>query len=203
MYPNVIATLFTIASTWKQPRCPSTGEWIKKMWYVDIMEYYSTIKKEWNWVICSDVDEPRVYRTEWSKSEREKNILYINVYRWNLERWYRWVYFQGISGDTDIGTKSSTQWGKEKLGPLREKHGNVHSTVCKYIASGNFAVWCRELKSCALWPPRGMGWGGRWGGGLRGGTSHRYTYIPVADSCWYMEEINTLFKAIILQLKIT
>ena len=58
------AALFTIASTWKQPRCPSTGEWIKKMWYVDIMEYYSTLKKERNWVICSDVDEPRVCRTE-------------------------------------------------------------------------------------------------------------------------------------------
>ena len=39
------AALFTIARTWKQPRCPSTGECIKKMWYVDIMEYYSTIKR--------------------------------------------------------------------------------------------------------------------------------------------------------------
>ena len=45
MYPNVIATLITIARTWKQSRCPSTGECIKKMWYVDIMEYYSTIKR--------------------------------------------------------------------------------------------------------------------------------------------------------------
>ena len=40
-----IATLFTIAKTWKQPKCPSTDEWIKKMWYIYIMEYYSAIKK--------------------------------------------------------------------------------------------------------------------------------------------------------------
>ena len=39
------AALFTIAKTWKQPKCPSTEEWIKKMWYVYTMEYYSTIKK--------------------------------------------------------------------------------------------------------------------------------------------------------------
>ena len=40
-----IAALFTIAKTWKQAKCPSTGEWIKKMWYIYTMEYYSAIKK--------------------------------------------------------------------------------------------------------------------------------------------------------------
>ena len=39
-----IAALFTIARTLKQPRCPSTDEWIKKLWYIYAMEYYSTIK---------------------------------------------------------------------------------------------------------------------------------------------------------------
>ena len=40
-----IAALFTIAKTWKQPKCPSTEEWIKKMWYIYTMEYYSALKK--------------------------------------------------------------------------------------------------------------------------------------------------------------
>ena len=40
-----IAALFTIAKTWKQPKCPSTDEWIKKMWYTYTKEYYSAIKK--------------------------------------------------------------------------------------------------------------------------------------------------------------
>ena len=39
------AALFTIARTWKQPQCPSTDEWIKKMWSTYTMEYYSAIKK--------------------------------------------------------------------------------------------------------------------------------------------------------------
>ena len=41
-----IAVLFTTAKTWKQPKCPSTGEWIKKMWYICTMGYYSSIKNE-------------------------------------------------------------------------------------------------------------------------------------------------------------
>ena len=43
--PMFIAALFTIAKTWKQPKCPSTDEWVKKMWYINTMEYYSAIKK--------------------------------------------------------------------------------------------------------------------------------------------------------------
>ena len=39
------AALFTIAKTWKQPKCTSTDEWIKKMWYIYTMEYYSAIKR--------------------------------------------------------------------------------------------------------------------------------------------------------------
>ena len=43
--PLFTAALLTIARTWKQPRCPSTDEWIKKLWYICTMEYYSAIKK--------------------------------------------------------------------------------------------------------------------------------------------------------------
>jgi hypothetical protein len=43
--PMLIAALFTIAKLWKQSRCPSTDEWIKKMWYLYTMEFYSALKK--------------------------------------------------------------------------------------------------------------------------------------------------------------
>ena len=47
-----VAALFSIAKTWKQPKCPSTDEWIKKMWYIYTMEYYSmeywNITQQWN-----------------------------------------------------------------------------------------------------------------------------------------------------------
>ena len=43
--PMFIAALFIIARTWKQSRCPSADEWIRKLWYIYTMEYYSAIKK--------------------------------------------------------------------------------------------------------------------------------------------------------------
>ena len=43
--PLFIAALFTMARTWKQPKCPSTDEWIKKLWYIHTMQYYSAIKE--------------------------------------------------------------------------------------------------------------------------------------------------------------
>ena len=43
--PVFIAALFTVAKTWKQPKCPSTDDWIRKVWYIYTMEYYSAIKK--------------------------------------------------------------------------------------------------------------------------------------------------------------
>ena len=44
--PMFNVALFTISKTWKQLKCPSTDEWIKKMWYIYTMEYYSSIKKD-------------------------------------------------------------------------------------------------------------------------------------------------------------
>ena len=43
--PKFIAALFIIARTWKQPRCPTANKWIRKLWYIYTMEYYSDIKK--------------------------------------------------------------------------------------------------------------------------------------------------------------
>ena len=42
--PMFIAALFIIARTWKQPRCPSADEWIRRLWYICTMEYYSAVK---------------------------------------------------------------------------------------------------------------------------------------------------------------
>ena len=59
-----IAALFTIAKTWKQPKCPST--WMDKedVVYIHTTEYYSAIKKEWNNSSCSNIDRPKDYHTK-------------------------------------------------------------------------------------------------------------------------------------------
>ena len=53
-----IEALCTIAKIWKQPKCPSTEEWIKKMWYIQTMEYYSVIKRK-EIRHCSNIDGTR------------------------------------------------------------------------------------------------------------------------------------------------
>ena len=53
-----IAALFTIAKTWKQPKCPSVDEWIKQLWDIYKMKYYSAIKKKKNFTLCNSMDGP-------------------------------------------------------------------------------------------------------------------------------------------------
>ena len=70
-------------------------------------------KKEQNCAICRDMDGPRDCHTEWSKSEREKKISYINAYMWNLEKWYRGTSLQGRNWDTGVENKRmDTKGGK-------------------------------------------------------------------------------------------
>ena len=70
--PMFIAALFTIARTWKQPKCPSTDEWIKKMWHIYTMQYYSAIKRnETELFVVRWMDLESVIQSE-VKSEREK-----------------------------------------------------------------------------------------------------------------------------------
>ena len=80
--------LFIVAKTWKQPKCPLTEEWIKKMWCIYTMGYYSTIKQEWNNAICSNMIGPRECHIEWSKSDRGGEISYDIPFMWNLKRNY-------------------------------------------------------------------------------------------------------------------
>ena len=74
-----IAELFTIAKIWKQPTCPLTDEWKKKM------EYYSAIKRECNNAICSNMDGPADYHANWIKLERQRQIPYDITYVWRLK----------------------------------------------------------------------------------------------------------------------
>ena len=71
MHPSVHCN--TIARTWKQPKCPSTEEWIKKMWYIYTMEYYSAIKRnETGSFVETWIDLESVIQNEVSQKEKNK-----------------------------------------------------------------------------------------------------------------------------------
>ena len=66
-----------------------TGEWIKKMWYIYTMEYYSAIKRnEIGSFVETWIDLETIIQSEVNQKGK-KQISYINVYMWNLEKWYR------------------------------------------------------------------------------------------------------------------
>ena len=75
--PLFLAALFTITRTWKQPRCPLTDGWIKKLWYIYTKEYYSAVKKEHIWISSNEVDEPRAYYREWSKKDKYRILMHV------------------------------------------------------------------------------------------------------------------------------
>ena len=84
--PMFIAGLFTITKTWKQCKCPSTDEWVRKMWYIYTMEYYSAIKKNEIMPFAATWMDPEiVILSEISQTERKKDLI-ILLYMQNLTR---------------------------------------------------------------------------------------------------------------------
>ena len=80
--PMFTAALFTIARTWKQPKCPSTDEWIKKLWYIYTMEYYSAIKRNtFESVLMRWMNLEPIIQSEVSKKEKDKYPSLTHTYR--------------------------------------------------------------------------------------------------------------------------
>ena len=75
--PMFISALFTIARTWKQPRCPSTDKWIRKLWYIYTMEYYSAIKKNaFESVLMRWMKLEPIIQSEVSQKENTNTVCY-------------------------------------------------------------------------------------------------------------------------------
>ena len=86
--PVFTAALFTIARTWKQqPRCPSADKWVRKLWYIYTVEYYSAIKRNaFESVLMRWVKLEPLIQSEVSQKEKHQYSILINIYMWNLER---------------------------------------------------------------------------------------------------------------------
>ena len=73
--PMFITALFIIARTWKQPRCPSEDEWIRKLWYIYTTEYYSAIKKNtFESVLMRCMKLEPIIQSEVSQKEKHQKV---------------------------------------------------------------------------------------------------------------------------------
>ena len=76
------AALFAIAGTWKQPRWPSTDEWIKMLWYIYTMEYYSAIKRNaFESVLVRWMNLEPIIQNEVSQKEKDKYHILTHIYK--------------------------------------------------------------------------------------------------------------------------
>ena len=125
-----IAALFTTTSTWKQPKCPSTDEWIKTIQYIFTMEYYSALKKnEFESVVVRWMKLEPVMQGEVSQKEKNKYCILIHIYG-----------NQNISSDGPICREEMemqtqrmdlwTQWGKRGKDELRKQHSCIYTVLC-------------------------------------------------------------------------
>ena len=79
--PMFITALFIIAKTWKQPRCPSAHEWIRNLWYIYTMEYYSDIKKNtFESVLMRWMKLEPIIHSEVSQKEKHKYSILTHIY---------------------------------------------------------------------------------------------------------------------------
>ena len=75
-----IAALFIIARTWKQPRCPSADKWIRKLWYIYPMEYYSAIKKNtFESVLMRRMKVEPIIQSKVSQKEKHQYSIHIYI----------------------------------------------------------------------------------------------------------------------------
>ena len=79
--PMSIVALFIIARTWKQPRCPSADEWIRKLWYIYTMEYYPAIKKNaFESVLMRWMKLEPIIQSEVSQKEKHQYSMLMHIY---------------------------------------------------------------------------------------------------------------------------
>ena len=173
--PVFIAALFTIARTWKQPRCPLADEWIIKLWYTHTMEYYSAIKKNtFELVLMRWMKLESIIQYEVSQKEKHQYSILMHIY----------MEFRKMVTMTLHARQQKRHRCKEQtLGlcgrsrgwdDLREGHWNMYITICEIDRWSMFDTWDRALRAGALGWPWGMGWGGRWEGGS--GWGHMYAH---------------------------
>ena len=125
-----IAALFTIAKTWTQPKSPSTEEWIKKIWYIYTMEYYSAIKKNEIMPFAATWMDLEIIILSDVVRQRKTNIIWYHLYV-ESTKWYKWTYLQNRNRLTNFKNKLMVSQrgkmvGRDKLGVW---NSHIHTTI--------------------------------------------------------------------------
>ena len=108
------AALFTIARTWKQPRCPLIDEWIKKLWYTYTTEYYSSIKRSaFESVLMMWMNIEPIIQSEVSQKEKDKYRVLTHIYGIQINSTEEFIYRTAMKKQTQRDLRT---WGEGRRG---------------------------------------------------------------------------------------
>ena len=170
-----ITALFTIARTWKPPRCPLADEWIRKLWYIYTMEYYSAIKKNASESVLMRWMKLRpIIQSEVSQKEKHQYSILMHIYM-EFRKMEQQPYMQDNKRDTDVKNRLWTLWEKATVGTIQEK--SIETCILSYVKQITSASSMNEAgtQSWCSGTTQREGMGRKVGGGFRM-VGHMYTH---------------------------
>ena len=167
---------FTIAKTWKQPRCPSTDEWIKKLLYVCTMEYYSAIKRNTSEsVLMSWMNRESIIQSEVSQKEKDKYHILTHIYRIQKNGTEEFIYRQQLRNRHREQTYGHGQRGGE--GEMYGKSNvETYMTIHNVSANGNVLYGSRNSNRGSVSTQR-VEMGREMGGSFKRERTHVYLWL--------------------------
>ena len=127
-----IAALFTIARTWKQPRCPSSYEWIRKLWYIYTMEYYSAIKNNsFESVLMRWMKMEPIIQSEVSQKDKDQYSILTYIY----------MEFKKMVTITLYAKQKKTLWEKARVG---FSENSIETSILSRVKQISSSGWMHE-----------------------------------------------------------
>ena len=160
--PLFIEALFTVARTWKQPSCPLTGEWIKKLWYIYTMEYYSVIKSNiFESVLMRWMNLEPIIQSEVSQNEKVKYHILMHIYRIQKNGTEEFIYRAEMEKQTENSLMDMGR-GEERVRCIERVTWKLTFPYVKQAMC--ICCMAQETQTGALYQPGGLGWDRRWEG---------------------------------------
>ena len=125
--PMFIPALFTTAKTWKQPKCPTRDEWIKKVWYIHTMEYYSTTKKNKIMPFAATWMNQRLILSELSQKKTNTTWYHLHL---ESNTWHKWNYLQKRNKLMDVENRFVVAKGEGEPVGWSGIWGLVYANYC-------------------------------------------------------------------------
>ena len=116
-----ITALFTIARTWKQPRCPLADEWVRKLWYIHTVEYYSIVKKNtFESVLMKWMKLEPIIQSEVSQKEKHQYSILTHIY--GIKKTVMTILYARQQKRHRCKEQTWTMWEKTRVGLFERQH---------------------------------------------------------------------------------